>query len=238
MLPSSLTPIRAFAEIKFPTSFIFIDKLGAIADYASTLYSEKIQITDFIAAGSEDDNALLKASENSIWVAKKTNTRDEQIDLDSFIPWASDQFIHLAELINIEEYFNIGLRVYYLQEYSKVEEAVETFKERLVNYSQAPFNVVLGKPTKCILEFGVREDSINKNFKLTCIHDEREDAPKGSGGILLDLDINREGRENMFPIKDCNSTYEELKKISFETIRLFSKALNDESSKETKKVAG
>lgn len=235
-LSSSVTPIRAFAQVKFPTNFLFIDKRGEIADFASKRYTDNIQISDMVAAGSEGDNALFRATENNFWVAKKTSTRDEAIDLDSFISWATDQFVFLAGLLKITGFMTVGLRVYYMEDFLSVAEAIEAYKERLINYSLSPYSDIVGTPTKCIIEFGAKEGSINRNFKITSIHDEREDAPADSGGILFDFDTNHDNREELVSLENCHSIYATLKDTSVETINIFVNAINGGNQEGTKAV--
>src|SRR5665811_1784666 len=171
-LPSSVTPVRAFAQVKFPTAFRFLDRKGEIAEYISGLYHGAMQIGEIISVSDADELSGLRIEEDKLWISQSQYSKDDPFYMNDFIEWATGQFSQISEILNVPHYTTIGLRVYYFEEFETVKAAVQSFKDTFINYSDNPYSSVSGKPTKCLIEFGIEEESLNKNFRLTPIHDE------------------------------------------------------------------
>ncbi|MBE0430048.1 MAG: hypothetical protein IBX61_09305 [Thermoleophilia bacterium] len=228
-LPSAVTPIKAFAQVKFPTAFLFWDKKGEIAEYLADIYDESIQIGDFISATSANEASIIRVEEEKLWISQKQQSKDDEFITSSFVDWSVRQFERISKILNASVYTAVGLRIYYFEEFSAVNDAVQSFKDTFIDYSQSPYKVVSGTPTKCIIEFGVKEEAVNKNFRLTPIHDERVDSSDEAGGILYDLDTFH---NELTEAEKLNKIFEDLHMVSDNMVTSFIDELRGYSENE------
>ena len=230
-LPSIITPIRAFAQANFSASFLFLDRMGEVAQRVRHYY-ESVQIGfDEIFLEGDTENSLLRVSDTRFWIAERAVK--ESLDLAAFMEMAVERFEVVADILEIENYSRTSLRVYYLEQMENVDEAVRVFRERHVNYGEQPFSVFPGSPTKCLITFAAKDESLTRELKVTAVRDEREVSSSDAGGILMDLEIISEDET---PISDFNAMFEKELSASNKTITDFYRALKKTETPETKAI--
>lgn len=230
-LPSSLTPIRAFAQANFPSSFLFIDRIGELAQSVRSDYEEAAIGPEGVDLQGKNGEIQLKAADGKFWMAERWTGGNPR--LLEFAEFVSGKFMTMANLLDLEDYNSTGVRIYYLEPTESVEEAVQTFQKRHIDYRNEPFNAILGLPTKCMITFAAKDEKYTRQLTVTAIKDEREISGPNAGGILMDLDVFQ---ESAIPISKYEMTLKELVEVSIETIGSFYNALREEKLPE-KKVA-
>ncbi|MHB1325772.1 MAG: hypothetical protein ACYC0L_06135 [Thermoleophilia bacterium] len=230
-LPSSLTPIRAFAQANYPSSFLFIDRIGELAQSVRQGYEEAAIGPEGVDLQGKKGEIQLKASDGKFWMAERWIGGNPR--LTEFAEFVSEKFMTMANLLDLEDYNRTGVRIYFLEPKVSVEEAVQTFQKRHIDYRNEPFNAIPGLPTKCMITFAAKDEEYTRQLTVTAIKDEREISGANAGGILMDLDVSR---EKPIPISKYEATLKELVEVSIKTISNFYNSLREEKLPE-KKVA-
>lgn len=193
VLPDELIADRTFLEVRFPRRFVFLDRVGQLADELESGFPEADILPTEIKLRSPDRDVEVVLAPERIWVRGGRPTAAPEVAslLDQAVGVATK---HL-ELDSVDF---VGARQVFILPVGGVSEATSIFRKTFFDYRAGPLLAFGDDPTEAQAIVAYRVDGGVCRVQATAVAwtPRGKEGTGGIGAVLLDVDrVDNRGNE-------------------------------------------